>query len=72
MNPWSLALVKDMFNFTCSPRSGKSSTGVTLSTGLIDQLVRSEGKDTEFDSLFDSGKSSCQYEWPYCREQFSR
>ena len=55
--------------FFFSPSSGKSSTGVTLSTGLIDQLTRSEVKDTDFDRFYRSGKSDCQFEWPYCREQ---
>ena len=50
----------------------KSSSGVTLSTGLIDQLTRSEVKDKEFDTLYTSGISSCQYDWPYCREQTER
>ena len=55
--------------FFFSPSSGKSSTGVTLSTGLIDQLTRSEVKDTDFDSFYRTGRSNCQHEWPYCWEQ---
>ena len=58
--------------FLCSKNSAKSSSGVTLSTGLIDQLSRSEVMDTEFDSLYNFRMSRCQLDWPYCRESRDR
>ncbi|KAK3589215.1 hypothetical protein CHS0354_020076 [Potamilus streckersoni] len=55
--------------FQFSPKSEISSSAVSLSTGLIDQLERTKLKEVDIDVLCNSWKTDLSTDWPYNQEE---